>query len=353
MAVSEAVAALLASLESPSGDVKEAEALAQLQAILNKRIDNGLPSLPAPSPEPSASSRGTGSKPSPVDAKRVEVDVAGAGIKAISEYPLLRQGEEFGNWLTGFMGKAAAVPLSDEQKLDLLSLRLDSLAASFLRMCRTGRSFSEACRVLMARMSPRSDVSLRDSADLALIRQEDNEGCYAFYIRLCEAYGRSSTHPSDDEFKGLLSSKLNSAAKDYIATLEPRSLDQLIHALKVLDQTRQAAASSSVNVVRLRCFACGGFGHRESQCPRTDEPFYPQPQESSNYRGRGRGRRGRARGRRGYRGGGYYRGSSKPYRGQQPRGSQTPPPSTSLGARASVDGPWLRRSSNWMLPPQR
>ncbi len=327
--VSEAVAALLSALGTPDASSDPAagpdsDALSTLYARLGKMpglgADVGLATRSTTLSDSAASSRASphsrGPSPS-VDAKaltRVEVDVAGAGVKAIAEYPLLKQGEDFGAWLAGFQAKAASVSLADEQKLDLLALRLDNLGGSFLRMCRAGKTFAEACRVLAARMSPKSDVALRDGADLSVIRQEDSEPAFTFYLRLCEAYGRASASVSDEEFRALLSAKLNTATKDYVRTLSPKTLDDLIHILKVYDQ-QQLARPAVVNLTRLRCYACGGIGHRATECPKQElDAPYDQPARGS-WRG-GRGRR-RGRGRAHPRGRGYARGS---FRGASSRG---------------------------------
>jgi len=123
--------ALKLSRFQPAGVTSAGFGLASLDSVRSPIVDpSGSPRIPGLNPSGSSSS----SSGRPL---RGDIDVASAGVKAVAEYPLLKQGEDFATWLSGFTAKAAAIPhLSDESKLDLLALRLNPLGASLLRMIR-------------------------------------------------------------------------------------------------------------------------------------------------------------------------------------------------------------------------
>ncbi len=276
-------------------------------------------SAASPSAQSSAISAAPSSKPS-----RGDIDVASVGVKSLSEYPLYKPADDFGVWLSGFAAKASALPhLSDEAKLDLLTMRLTQLGASILRMIRP-RPFDEAILSLSTRMSAKTTIAIADGLDLSLIHQEEAETGFLFYQRLASAVGQSQPNMPEAEFTAMLSSKLTLALKEQVQAFKPSSLDALLHVLKVYDNT--VGAKVVVNAVGTRCFKCNKSGHRATDC--YSSPDYAPA--ASRGRSRGRGRfRGRGRGQ--------FRGRGRG-RGQPNRHYEAPPTDEHEGRRRGNRG---------------
>jgi len=171
-----------------------------------------------------------------------------------------------------------------------------------------GISFEEACKQLISRLTRETSHSLSESLDLESVKQQPNECCFDFYMRLMEKLLPIGV-PREPELIRLLVPRLLPAVKAKLEVLGQNvvTLDELLDVLKVIDgensaqQQQHQQITTSVNVLKSEQSSKRKRNKNKKE-KNAEEKKKSQPPTPPKPPARGRGSWGGSRGYWGFRG---------------------------------------------------